>query len=71
MLKVNLAEKKSIAILEPSGALCEDDFGLAVKIIDPFIEKIAQLSHLRFQIFPQNSPTSNNHDKIITPLDNY
>jgi DNA primase large subunit len=43
MLKVDLDEKESIAILEPSGALCENDFGLAVKAIDPFIEKTGKL----------------------------
>ncbi len=43
MLKVDLDEKESIAILEPSGALCENDFGLAVKVIDPFIEKTGKL----------------------------
>ncbi len=28
-------------------------------------------SHLRFQIFPHEHQISNNHDKKITPLDNY
>ncbi len=43
MLNVTLNEKESIAILEPVDALSKDDFQLATKIIDPFIEKGGEL----------------------------
>ncbi len=44
MLKVNLNEKESIAILEPSDLLSKDDFQLATKVIDSFIQKSGELN---------------------------
>ena len=46
MLKVNLSEAEGIAILEPDGELSESDFKTAVETIDPYIEKVGQLSGL-------------------------
>ncbi len=43
MLRVTLNEEESIALVEPQGALCKEDFVLAAKVIDPFIEKGGQL----------------------------
>jgi hypothetical protein len=46
MLKVNLSEAEGIAILEPDGELSESDFKTAAETIDPYIEKVGQLSGL-------------------------
>ena len=39
ILNVRLKDEKGIAILEPEGALSEDDFRRAAGIIDPWIEQ--------------------------------
>ncbi len=39
MLSIQIDEEKRIAILEPHGALSADDFALAAKTVDPYIEK--------------------------------
>jgi len=39
LLAVKIDEEKGIALLEPHGALLEDDFKSATKTIDPYIEK--------------------------------
>ena len=44
MLEVTLNEKESIAILEPHGVLCEEDFTIANERINPFIEKHGKLN---------------------------
>lgn len=44
MLSVRLDEENDIAILEPDGALSEDDFRLAAKEIDPQIERKGKLN---------------------------
>ncbi len=46
MLQVELDEGTGIATLKPDGALTEDDFRNASKIIDPFIEKSGTLRGL-------------------------
>ena len=46
MLKVNLSEAEGIAILEPDGELSESDFKTVAETIDPYIEKVGQLSGL-------------------------
>ena len=46
MLNIRLDRKDAIIILEPHGALCKDDFDIAVKVIDPFIEKHGKLDGL-------------------------
>ena len=43
MLKINLNKEESIVILEPVGALSQDDFKEVSKIVDPFIEKSGKL----------------------------
>ncbi|MBL1142991.1 MAG: STAS/SEC14 domain-containing protein [Proteobacteria bacterium] len=43
MLSVKIDEVNGIAVLEPDGALSEDDFRTAVKEIDPFIERTGKL----------------------------
>jgi len=44
MLHVKIEKENSLAILEPDGALCQEDFDRAVKIIDPFIEENGKLN---------------------------
>ena len=44
MLTVKLNENEGIAILEPVGALSEDDLKSAAAIIDPFIENSGKLN---------------------------
>ena len=46
MLKVILDTKNAIATLEPHGALTKEDFNLAVKAIDPYIEANGKLNGL-------------------------
>ena len=46
MLLVEIDEASGIAVLEPSGPLSKDDFELAAKIIDPYIEKSGKLNGL-------------------------
>ncbi len=43
MLNVILSEVDAVVTLEPKGKLREDDFSLAAKVIDPFIEKYGKL----------------------------
>jgi len=43
MLTVDLDETLGIAILKPDGKLSENDFTLAAKTIDPYIEKSGKL----------------------------
>ena len=54
MLSVNIDEVSGIAILEPSGPLSKNDFQLAAKIIDPYIEKSGLLNGLivHVELFP-------------------
>ena len=44
MLTVTLNKEDSIAIMEPHGALSENDFHLATQAIDPFIEEKTKLN---------------------------
>lgn len=44
MLSVKIDEENCIAILEPDGALSENDFRAAAKEIDPFIERTGKLN---------------------------
>lgn len=46
MLSVKIDETNGIAILEPNGALSENDFKSAAKKIDPWIEKNNSLNGL-------------------------
>ena len=46
MLSVEIDEVSGIAILEPSGPLSLNDFELAAKVIDPYIEKSGVLNGL-------------------------
>jgi len=46
MLNITLDRKEAMIILEPHGALCKDDFDIAVKVIDPFILKHGKLDGL-------------------------
>ena len=46
MLHVRLDELDGIAILEPEGALSEEDFHRATEIVDPYIEKVGGLTGL-------------------------
>lgn len=54
MLSVQIDAAKSIAVLEPQGALSKDDFERAAKAIDPHIEKAGKLNGIvvRIQQFP-------------------
>jgi len=49
MLIINLDEKSSIAMIEPTGALDVKDFQAAASTIDPFIEKRGELKGLFIQ----------------------
>jgi len=52
MLEVQLEENQGIAFLEPVGKLAENDFKVASKIIDSYLEKHEKLQgliiHVRF-----------------------
>ena len=54
MLNITLDREEAIVMLEPHGALCKDDFDIAVKVIDPFIEKHGKLDGLIIytELFP-------------------
>jgi len=54
MLNVNIHEEDGIVILEPHGALTEDDFVAAAAIVDPFIERHGKLSGVMIhtKVFP-------------------
>jgi hypothetical protein len=54
MLKVELDEDQSIAILEPDGQLSESDFKAASKIIDPYLVKYDELKGIiiHVKLFP-------------------
>ena len=43
MLEVTIHEEDAIAVLEPHGALTQQDFEAAVTIIDPFIDRRGKL----------------------------
>ncbi len=66
MLKVNLIEKKSIAILEPDEALSKNDFQIATKIIDPFIEKSGKLNGII--IYVESFPGWDSFSALVTHL---
>ncbi|MEA1922121.1 MAG: STAS/SEC14 domain-containing protein [Pseudomonadota bacterium] len=44
MLTVDLMEKEGIALLRPEGALTEEDFKYAARIIDSYIENSGKLN---------------------------
>ncbi len=44
MLNINLNEDEGIVLLEPDGALTEEDFKSAASIVDPYLEKSGQLN---------------------------
>ena len=46
MLNITLDREEAMITLEPHGALCKDDFDVAVKVIDPFIQKHGKLDGL-------------------------
>jgi hypothetical protein len=54
MLKIELDEVASIAILSPEGELVKSDFISVAKIIDPYIERVGELKGIiiHVQSFP-------------------
>lgn len=54
MLNVELDSSSGIAVLTPDGALSENDFEAAAKVIDPYLESHGQLNGLivRTKDFP-------------------
>ena len=44
MLHIDLDEEEGIVLLEPEGALSEEDFKAAARIVDPYIEKSGSLN---------------------------
>ena len=44
MLEVKLDKENALAVLEPHGALCREDFEKAAALIDPFIEETGRLN---------------------------
>ncbi|MCD6293465.1 MAG: hypothetical protein J7M20_00760 [Deltaproteobacteria bacterium] len=49
MLTVQFDEGKGIVILEPDGALTEEDFKSAAKKIDPYLERSGKLNGILIQ----------------------
>lgn len=66
MLHVKLDETKGIAILEPNGALSENDFKSAAKSIDSYIEKSGKLSGIIIQV--KSFPGWDSFSALITHL---
>lgn len=66
MLNVNVDETKGIVILEPHGALSEDDFKSAAKIINPYIEKSGKLNGII--ILVQSFPGWDSFSALIAHL---
>lgn len=66
MLHVKLDETKGIAILEPNGALSENDFKSAAKSIDSYIEKSGKLSGIIIQV--KSFPGWDSFSAFITHL---
>lgn len=66
MLHVKLDEIKGIAILEPNGALSENDFKSAAKSIDSYIEKSGKLSGIIIQV--KSFPGWDSFSALITHL---
>ena len=54
MLNVNIHEEDGIVVLEPHGALTQNDFVAAAAIIDPFIERYGKLNGVMIhsKVFP-------------------
>lgn len=54
MLKIDLDDTTGIAIVQPEGALSENDFDEIASVIDPYIDKHEKLSGLiiRTRTFP-------------------
>ena len=46
MLSITLDKEKAIVTVEPEGALTQEDFETAVKVIDPFIQEHGKLTGL-------------------------
>jgi len=44
MLEISLDDQSKIAILQPNGALSQDDFKEVTKVINPFIEKVGKVN---------------------------
>lgn len=66
MLTVNLNKEDSIAILEPHGALSENDFHLVTQIIDPFIEENTKLNGII--IYVKSFPGWDSFSALLTHL---
>jgi hypothetical protein len=54
LLSIKIDKEKGIAVLEPQGALSQEDFKKASGLIDPYIEKSKRLNGLiiRAKTFP-------------------
>jgi len=66
MLKVTLDKKNKIVTLEPHGALTQEDFHSAIKIIDPFIEEFSNLNGLI--IYTKSFPGWDNFAALVEHL---
>ncbi len=66
MLNVQIDQEKSIAILEPNGALSKEDFIEAGNIIDPFIEESGKLNGLI--IYVKSFPGWDSFSALVTHL---
>jgi len=67
MLTVKLNEIEGIAILEPDGALSEEDFKSAAAIIDPYIETSGILNGIIVHV--KKFPGWNSFSALITHLE--
>ena len=66
MLKVNLNKEESLVILEPIGALSQNDFEEVSKIVDPFIEKSGNLNGII--IYTESFPGWDSFNALVTHL---
>ena len=66
MLTVKLNEIEGIAILEPDGALSEEDFKSAAAIIDPYIEASGKLNGIVVHV--KTFPGWDSFSALITHL---
>ncbi len=66
MLNVQIDQEKSIAFLEPNGALSKEDFIEASNIIDPFIEESGKLNGLI--IYVKSFPGWDSFSALVTHL---
>ena len=66
MLEVTIHEEDGIAVLEPHGALTQQDFEAAATMVDPFIERYGKLHGV--MIHTKDFPGWNSFAAMLTHL---